>query len=185
MKENVKKPIFKLCESAILVALAVVLCWLKIPMGPSGGSIDFVMVPLFVIAYRHGMLYGIGSGLVFGLIKCIIGGGIGWGLPSVLLDYVLAYGAVGFAGIFKRKNWAIEISAFLGCVARFLVHFISGVTIYIITVPTEVESIGVTFANPVIFSIVYNAMYMLPNTVIAIVVMALLRYPLQKINKKF
>ena len=106
-------------------------------------------------------------------------------MPSVLLDYVLAYGAVGIAGIFKRKSWAIELSTFIGCAARFLIHFISGVTIYMITAPTEIESIGVTFSNPVLYSIVYNAIYMLPNTVIAVVVMALLRSPLKRLCKKF
>lgn len=185
MKENSKKAIYKLCESAVLVALSTALIWVKIEIGAFGGSIDFVMIPLFIIAYRNGLGYGIASGLVFGLIKCLIGGGIGWGLPSVLLDYVLAYGAVGIAGIFKRKSWAIELSTFIGCAARFLVHFISGVTIYMITAPTEIESIGVTFSNPVLYSIVYNAIYMLPNTVIAVVVMALLRSPLKRLCKKF
>lgn len=177
------KQLYKICESAVLVALSVALTWVKIEIGAFGGSIDFVMIPLFIIAFRNGVGYGVASGLVFGFIKCLIGGGIGWGLPSVLLDYVLAYGAVGIAGLFKNKYWAIELSTFLGCFARFVIHFISGVTIYMITAPTEIESIGATFANPVLYSIVYNALYMLPNTIIAIVIMALLRYPLKKMKK--
>lgn len=175
------KQLYKICECAVLIALSIALCWVEIQVGIFGGSIDFVMIPLFIIAYRNGALYGVASGLVFGLIKCLIGGGIGWGLPSVLLDYVLAYGAVGIAGFFKNKSWAIELSTFLGCLARFAIHFISGVTIYMITVPTEIA--GTTIANPVWYSIVYNALYMLPNTVIAIVVMSLLRFPLKKIKK--
>ena len=51
-----------------------------------------------------------------------------------------------------------------------------------ITVPTEIESIG-TFTNPVLYSIVYNMLYMLPNTVIAIIVMSLLRHPIKKLEK--
>lgn len=176
-----RKHLYKTCECAVLIALAVALCWVEIQVGIFGGSIDFVMIPLFIIAYRNGALYGIASGLVFGFIKCLIGGGIGWGLPSVLLDYVLAYAAVGIAGFFKEKFWAVELSTFIGCLARFAIHFISGITIYMITVPTEVA--GMTFANPVLYSIVYNALYMLPNTVIAIVVMSLLRYPLKKMKK--
>ena len=175
------KQLYRICESAVLIALSVALSFVKIEIGAFGGSIDFVMIPLFIIAFRNGVSYGVASGLVFGFIKCLIGGGIGWGIPSVLLDYVLAYGAVGIAGLFKNKFWAVEISTFLGCLARFAIHFISGVTIYMITVPTEITGIG-TFANPVIYSIVYNAVYMLPNTIIAIVVMALLRYPLKKIK---
>lgn len=183
MKEKFKKPVYKMTECAIFIALSLALMPLEIPGPAFGGDIDLVMIPLFIIAFRHGLGYGILSGGIFGFIKCIIGGGIGWGLPSILLDYVLAYAAVGFAGIFKGKFWAVELSTFVGCIARFIIHFISGVTIYMITVPTEVA--GMTFANPVLYSIVYNAFYMLPNTVIAIIVMSLLRVPLKSLQKKF
>lgn len=176
-----KKRLYTICECAIFIALATALSWVKIEIGLFGGSIDFVMIPLFIIAYRHGAAYGIGSGLVYGFIKCLIGGGIGWGLPSVLLDYVLAYGAVGIAGLFREKSWALELSTFIGCFARFIIHFISGVTIYLITAPTEVG--GMVIGNPTLYSIVYNALYMLPNTVIAVIAMSLLRYPLKKLKK--
>lgn len=183
MKENFKKPVYKITECAIFIALSLALMPIEIPGPAFGGDIDLVMIPLFIIAFRHGVGYGILSGGVFGLIKCIIGGGIGWGLPSILLDYVLAYAAVGVAGFFKGKYWAVELSSFIGCLARFVIHFISGVTIYMITAPEEVA--GITFTNPVLYSIVYNTFYMLPNTVIAVVVMSLLRIPLKKLEKKF
>lgn len=183
MKENSKKRIYKIAECAIFIALSIALMPLEIPGPAFGGDIDLVMIPLFIIAFRHGIGYGVLSGAVFGFLKCLIGGGIGWGLPSILLDYVLAYAAVGVAGVFKGKYWAVELSTFVGCIARFCIHFISGVTIYMITVPTDVA--GMTFANPVLYSIVYNAFYMLPNTVIAVIVMSLMRIPLKKLNKKF
>lgn len=175
------KHLYKICECAVLIALSIALMPIEIPGPAFGGDIDLVMIPLFILAYRNGALYGIASGAVFGFLKCLIGGGIGWGLPSVLLDYVLAYAAVGFAGFFKEKYWAVELGTFCGCFARFIIHFISGVTLYIITVPTEVA--GMTFANPVLYSIVYNMLYMLPNTVIAVIVMSLLRYPLKRLKK--
>ena len=170
------KQLYRICESAVLVALAVALCFFEIQIGALGGSIDFVMIPLFIIAYRNGLGYGITSGLVFGFVKCLIGGGIGWGLPSILLDYVLAYGAVGLAGIFKEK-----LSTFIGCFARFIIHFISGITLYAIVAPTELA--GMTFVNPVLYSTVYNALYMLPNTVIAVIIMSLLRFVLKRMKK--
>ena len=163
------KQLYRLCETAVLVALAWGLSYIKIEIGALGGSIDFVMVPLFIIAYRNGIGYGVAGGLVFGFIKCLLGGGI------------LAYGAVGVAGLFKEKYWAIELSTFIGCFARFIIHFISGVTIYKIMAPTEIA--GMTIGNPVLYSIIYNAIYMLPNTIIAIAVMALLRVPLKKMKK--
>ena len=176
-----KNQLYKICECAVFIALSIALMPIEIPGPAFGGDIDLVMIPLFILAYRNGWKYGIVSGAVFGFLKCLIGGGIGWGLPSVLLDYVLAYSAVGIAGFFKEKYWAVELSAFIGCFARFIIHFISGVTLYMITVPTEVA--GMTLANPVLYSIVYNMFYMLPNTVIAVAVMALLRYPLKRMKK--
>ena len=176
-----KTRLYKICECAIFVALSLALMPIEIPGPAFGGDIDLVMIPLFILAYRNGAAYGIGSGLVFGFLKCLIGGGIGWGLPSVLLDYVLAYAAVGVAGFFKEKSWAIELSTFIGCFARFIIHFISGITLYAIITPTEIG--GMTIGNPVLYSIVYNAFYMLPNTVIAVVIMSLLRFPLKKLKK--
>ncbi len=176
-----KKSLYKICECAILIALSLALMPFEIPGPAFGGDIDLVMIPLLILAYRNGAIFGVASGAVFGLLKCIIGGGIGWGLPSVLLDYVLAYAAVGVAGVFKGKQWGIELSALTGCLARFLIHFISGVTLYAITVPTDIA--GTQIGNPVLYSIVYNSLYMLPNTVIAIIVMALLRYPLKRLEK--
>lgn len=179
-----KKHLYALCECGVLIALAIVLSFIEIQLGPNGGSINFTMLPLLILSYRRGAFWGIGSGLVFGLIKCIIGGGIGWGLPSVLLDYVLAYGAVGIAGIFKGKTWAIEVSSFIGCLARYAIHFISGITIYMITVPTDVTWFG-EIANPVLYSTLYNLVYMLPSSAVCIALMALLRPALKRLDNTF
>lgn len=184
MTNQSKKNLYTLCECSVLIALAVVLSWVEIQLGPNGGSINFTMLPILILAYRHGILWGVSSGMVFGFIKCLIGGGIGWGLPSILLDYVLAYGAVGLAGIFKGKSWAIELTSFIGCFARYIIHFISGVTIYMITAPEEVTWFG-EIANPVLYSTLYNLVYMLPSSVVCIVLMALLRPVLKRMEKMF
>ena len=61
----------------------------------------------------------------------------------------------------------------------FLVHFISGVTIYRIYEPTEVPGFG-TFDNATLYSLVYNGSYMLPNTILALVIAGVLYIPLKK-----
>ena len=182
MSENSDKYIYAVCESAVLVAFAVALSFIKLPIAVFGGSVDIVMVPLFIICSRRGWSYGILGGAACGLIKCLIGGGIGWGLPSILLDYVLAYAAVGVAGFFARHRELPVFAVLIGCAARFAVHFISGVTIYKILVPTAIEGTPWVFSNPIVYSLVYNAIYMLPNTVIAVILMALLKAPLKKIK---
>lgn len=186
MNLNSKKPIYVLSECAIFVALSVALSFIpEIPIGISGGSIGFNMIPLFILAYRHGAKYSFISGLVFSIVYVIIGGKWGWGLPSVLLDYVIAYTVLGIAGFFggkaKCKNKLFEVGVVLACAARYTVSVISGVVLYGITTATPI--LGITTSNALVYSLIYNALYMLPNTVIAVVIMALLRYPLKKIEK--
>ena len=69
---NSKKVIFSIAECAVFVALSAAVSFIKISTGGFGGSIDFVMIPLFIICYRQGFGYGVASGLVLGFIKCII-----------------------------------------------------------------------------------------------------------------
>ena len=74
----------------------------------------------------------------------------------------------------------IEIAVLLGCFCRFVIHFISGITLYAITTTTSIA--GIKTANAVLFSLIYNGIYMLPNTILAIVVMAVLRPALKRLD---
>lgn len=179
-----------LCESAIMIALSVVLTLLRFPpfnidLWGNGGSIDFVMVPLVVLAWRRGAAWAVPAGLAFGFLKCLIGGGIGWGLLSVLFDYVLAYGAVGVAGFFRNKKYGLVIGTLVGSVARFIMHFISGITIWKIAVGDEVSLFGSTFDSSasVLYSILYNGSYMLGNMIFCLVAVILLSKPLKRLPK--
>ncbi len=177
-----KKQLYVLCESGVMIAMATVLSFIEIQIGVFGGSINPAMLPILILAWRHGMLWGIGAGGVFGFIKCIIGSGLGWGLPSIMLDYVLAYALVGVMGLFKRKMWALEIGTVMASAARFLSHFASGFLLWRITEPTEIEGIG-TFVNPYVYSLVYNAVYVVPSMLLCVVLIAVLRSALKSINR--
>ena len=168
-----------LVEGAVCVALAYALSFLKLDLWFQGGSIDLVMIPLIVYAYRRGAGWGLIAGAVFGTIKCFFAGGFAWGWQSVLLDYTMAYALVGLAGLFKGKKWGLPAGALAGCAARFAVHYISGVTIYKILAPTEL--FGATFSSPALYSLVYNLGYMLPNTILAVALVILLQKPLARI----
>lgn len=178
-----QKTLSKMITTAALSAMAVVLTWVEIQIGAVGGSINLVMLPIIVAGYLYGLGYGIASGLCVGFIKCLIGGGIGWGLLSILLDYVLAYGAVGLSGLFKGRKYGLELGAVVGSFARFIVHFISGVTIYKIIEPTAISGTSLVLANPFVYSVVYNALYMIPSSVIVIILAFVIKKPLQKIKK--
>ena len=178
-----QKTLYTLCESSVMIAAAIVLSFIEIQIGPSGGSINFTMLPILIIAYRQGALWGMGSGMIFGLVKCIIGGGIGWGLPSILLDYVLAYGVIGIAGVFKRKKGRLILSAVLGCLARYVIHFISGITLYAIMVPTKIETVGAVISNAWAYSAIYNLIYMVPSSIVCIVFMAFMPAVFKQMDK--
>ena len=169
-----------LCEGAILIALAQILSYIKLfPNLPNGGSITFAMFPLLFYAVRWGLGRGLIGGFVFGLLQLIFDGAYAWGWQSMLLDYLVAFTPLGLAGLFKGKAWGIFPGTVVGCTARFIIHYISGVTIYRIYEPTEVPGIGV-FDDAVLYSLVYNGSYMLPNMILALAVAGVLFVPLKK-----
>ena len=171
-----------LCEGAIMLALAIVLNLVSKPIFanmPNGGSISLAMFPILFYAHRWGLGHGTLMGFAYGLLDMLLDGGYAWGWQSIILDYLAAYTALGIGGLFRGKAWGIFPGVALGCLGRFLVHHISGITIYRILVPTEVEGFGL-FDNPHLYSLVYNGVYMIPNTIIAIAIAALLFVPLKK-----
>jgi thiamine transporter len=174
-----------LCEGAILLALAIVLNYLSkmiFANMPQGGSISLGMFPLLLYVHRWGVGRGLLIGFAYGLLDMPIDGGYAWGWQSMLLDYLVAYTALGLGGFFKGKVWGIFPCVAVGCAGRFAVHYFSGITLYKILVPTAVEgleSLG-AITSPHLYSLLYNGVYMLPNTIIALVLAALLLKPMGK-----
>ena len=176
----------RLAEGGICIALALVLSYIKIPIGLSfggfGGSINLVMIPLILFAVRWGAPWGILAGLAFGTLKYFFAEGFAISWISILFDYSLAYAAIGLAGLLHARGGSytkLPLAALIGCLARFVVHFISGVTVYAQYMPEEF--MGLSMSSPVIYSILYNGTYMLPNTILAILLCALLIKPASRL----
>ncbi len=168
-----------LCEGAILIALAFILSFVKLYTLPNGGSLTPAMLPILLFALRWGVGKGLAAGFIFGLLQLLFDGAYAWGWQSMILDYLLAFTPLGLSGIFKGKAWGIFPGALIGCTGRFLVHYISGVTIYRIVAPTEVPGLGV-YDNAELYSLVYNGSYMLPNMLLAMALAALIYVPLKR-----
>jgi thiamine transporter len=176
-KKKNRTSIRMLAEGGVSIALALALSYLKIPVAALGGSIDFVMVPLIVFAYRWGVWQGLLAGLAFGTLKFFLSGCVAVNWQSMLLDYSVAYMFVGFAGLIKRDPDRMWLAALIGCFGRFVIHFISGITIY----AEYMEDIfGLTMTNTWVYSALYNGSYMLPNTILAVVVCVILERVLGK-----
>lgn len=122
-----KKTILRLCESAIMIALATVLSMIKFANLPFGGSVTLCsMLPLVLIAYRYKWKWGLLTGVVYGLVQMVLGANnLSYGTSAlaviliILFDYLVAFGVMGFAGIFRDKfhNQPLEIAlgAFVAC----------------------------------------------------------------------
>ena len=120
----------RLTEGGICIALALVLSYLKIPIGLSfggfGGSITLVMVPLILFAVRYGAPWGILAGVAFGTLKYFFAEGFAVSWVSIIFDYSVAYGAVGLAEKilpFFDISLGWVLPAFVGLVLGLVIHF--------------------------------------------------------------
>lgn len=164
----------RMCVTAVLLALATVLSLIKPFALPFGGSITLLsMLPVVMIPLLYGTSWGIISSLIYSLIQLglDIASVLSWGLSAaaligtISLDYILAFGCLGLAGIFRKKGFiGIIIGVLFVLVLRFLMHFISGVVIFASIVDKEAW----------IYSLTYNASYMVPEFVTTTVAAALL-----------
>ena len=145
-----------LAEVSVLVALSLVLNFIKVYQLPQGGSITLAsMVPVLLISFRRGPKVGVFSGVVFGMAQMLLDGWF-YSPVGMILDYPLAFGALGLAGIFRKTPL---IGVVVSLATRFLSHFISGVVFFGMYAPEGM--------SPLIYSAVYNGSYMLPEMVIS------------------
>ena len=152
-----------IAEVSIIVALSLVLNFIKIFQMPQGGSITLgSMVPVLLLSFRRGPKVGVFAGVVFGLAQMMLDGWF-YSPVGMFLDYPLAFGALGLAGIFKKIPL---VGVAISLVARFLSHFLSGVVFFGMYAPEGM--------SPVVYSAVYNGSYMLPELVISGIMIYLL-----------
>ncbi|MGR5918758.1 energy-coupled thiamine transporter ThiT [Bacillus pacificus] len=90
-------------ESAILAAFALVIDILPLSIKlPTGGSISFAMIPIFIIAYRWGFKSAFLGGLVWGLLQIVVGDAYILTPVQAFIEYFIAFAFIGFAGLFYR-----------------------------------------------------------------------------------
>jgi thiamine transporter len=149
-----------LTEVVAAVALAYVLNLVVVFRLPQGGSVTAVsMVPLLWLALRRGPKIGVLGGVVYGLVDM-------FPQPYIvhpaqfLLDYPLAFGALGLAGFFKKYPIAGVV---VGIAGRFVCHFLSGVIFFWMYAPAGM--------NPAVYSALYNGSYLAVELVFSIIVM--------------
>ncbi|ATP41882.1 energy-coupled thiamine transporter ThiT [Solibacillus sp. R5-41] len=172
-----KKKLLMMVEIAIFAAIGLVLDQYSFKLWAQGGSISFVMLPIVLMAIRWGLVAGLATGLIIGVLQMVFGAFIvHW--VQALLDYGIAFTAVGVAAVVRKPlleatqalNKAkmttyIVIGIFIGGFLRFGAHLLAGVVFFKEYAGDE---------NVWKYSILYNASYMLPATILTAVIAVLL-----------
>ncbi len=99
----------QLVYSAAAIALAVTGSMIKLYEMPMGGSVTMMsMFFIVLIAYWYGPYVGVMTAVAYGLVQFVTEP-VFYTLPQMLLDYPLAFGALGLAGFFHRKRYGFPI----------------------------------------------------------------------------
>ena len=154
-----------LAEATVFIALSIVLKDVLPPIYemPQGGAVTIAgLVPLIWFALRRGVKYGIFAGIIYGAIHAILPGSYIIHPVQGLLDYPIAFGALGLAGLCKKIP-AVGIG--LGIFGRFLSSFFACLFFFTDN-PFSTEGIYA--------SAVYNGTYLIPEFFITLVVIYVL-----------
>jgi thiamine transporter len=155
-----------LTEAAISVALSFVLGLFVLFKMPFGGSVSLEMIPLILLALRQGWKVGVVAGAAYGFLALVAIDPFLVHPLQILLDYPLAFGVLGFAGLFQPTVLGAIVGATVAVLARFACHFLSGVVFFASYAPDG--------WNPFLYSAAYNAAYLLPSLGIVLVVVVVL-----------
>lgn len=154
--------------TAMLIGLGTALSLIRWQM-PLGGEITLLsMLPIALISIEYGVGWGLVGSFVFSLVQLGLQFSMiaGWGLSAaafggcIALDYILAYTAIGLSGIFRKKGVSgICLGIFVAMFVRFTFHLLSGTIIFAEWMPEG-------WSNPLLYSVCYNGVYMLPEFVL-------------------
>lgn len=189
----------RLVETALLLAIAVVLSLIQPFRLPFGGGITIVsMLPIVLISYRHGVRWGLFSAFVYAVIQIFTDFSStirafflpdsGLTLPTalliILLDYLVAFTLLGLGGIFRdrmKASTALCLGSVVALSLRFAAHILSGSLFFGAWAEwffTQ-DSIAAWGANvlssmsgttlAVFYSICYNATFMIPEIILTAV----------------
>jgi len=182
MEKRSSTKIRMLAEGGMMIALATILSYIKVYEAPMGGSVTAgSMIPIILFAMRWGLMPGIAIGVAHGVLQFVLEPYF-YHPIQFILDYPLAFGLLGLAGIefHLRNNDSINkylrifISVLIAIFGRLVCHVLSGVVFF-------AEYAG--GKNPWIYSIEYNAFYLVPELIISTVVIFIIWKPLQRILK--
>lgn len=150
--------------SGLAIALATIIStFIKLPSLPNGGCITLgSMLIICLVGYIYGTKQGILTGMAYGLIQFLIEPFAVHPL-QVILDYPLAFGSLGLAGVFSKTKNGLFKGYLLAVFARLCCHQLSGMLFFISYVGNISQNISLVLA-----ALAYNASYILTEAALTL-----------------
>ena len=169
-KSNRKWSAKMIAFGALSIALSFVLSCFRLYRMPQGGSVTpGSMLPLMLFSAAFGLGPGLLAGLAYGVLQYLQGG---WFLNvwQFSLDYLLAFAALGLAGLAQHlpKAWGLYCAMVIAALCRALSATLAGIMFWE-TAPWA--------------SLVYNGTYLIPDTLICIILAILIAKPVMKVMR--
>ena len=109
----------------------------------------------------------------YAVLQLLLDGAYAWGWQSILLDYLVAYAAMGLGGLCWKLKDGFYWGALVATVARFVFNYIAGATVWASSMPENF--FGMTMTTPWLYSALYNGFYAVINLALACIVVFLLQ----------
>lgn len=136
-----------LVYGGVSIAMSFALSYARVFKLPAGGSITIAsLLPLALYSYMFGAKKGVMAGMIYGVLQIMQDPWIVHP-TQVLLDYVLAFGMIGFTGLFrfiKNKPVGLGVGTFFASLLRYVCHVVSGGLFFFAYMPSEFVDSGFT-----------------------------------------
>ena len=151
----------KFVVSALLVAMAFVLSFIKIFKMQLGGSVTlFSMFVISLPAYLYGAKYGFAAAFIYSILQLVQGGYIIHPM-QIFLDYIFAFTCFGIVAYFRNIKHGSYIGFLIACIIRWLSSSISGYVFFREYAPAT--------WNPILYTLAYNGSYIFAEYIITII----------------
>jgi thiamine transporter len=193
-REKTQRLVVSAMMLAIATVLALVCAYIPFLNFPFGGGLTIAsMLPIVLVSYMYGVKWGLLCGSVYGLLQMVLGATMSQAFAGLsgfsivimaLLDYIVAYVVVGTAGMFKGKlendTLAVALGSAVAILLRLVCHFLSGWILWGSYASSYFEEMNNSFGSfmlssfdgqllAALYSLVYNASYMLPELLMSVI----------------
>lgn len=158
-----------LAYAAVCIAMSFALSYVKIFSLPQGGSVTIAsLLPLMIFSYMFGVKKGVFAGMIYGILQAIQDP---WLIhpAQFLLDYPVAFAAIGLAGMFRnvkafenKPQIAFALGGIVASLLRFISHVFSGVFAFGMSTDSG-------YSNVWIYSMAYNSFVFVDIAIVIVI----------------